>query len=55
MVSGHILIVDDEADIRAVIAEILADEGYRVVAVDSAQAARASVRSERPALALLDI
>ncbi len=55
MVSGHLLIVDDEADIRTVIAEILGDEGYRVVAVDSAQAARASVRGERPALVLLDI
>lgn len=55
MPPGHILVVDDEADIRTLIQEILVDEGYRVVAVDSAQAARASVREERPALTLLDI
>jgi DNA-binding NtrC family response regulator len=55
MLPGHILVVDDEADIRSLIQEILVDEGYRVVAVDGAAAARASVRQERPALVLLDI
>lgn len=55
MPSGYILVVDDEADIRSLIQDILVDEGYRVVAVDSAEAARASVRQERPALTLLDI
>ncbi len=55
MVPGHILVVDDEADIRSLIQDILVDEGYRVVAVDGAAAARASVRQERPALVLLDI
>jgi two-component system nitrogen regulation response regulator NtrX len=55
MPSGHILVVDDEADIRHLIQEILVDEGYRVVAVESAGAAREAVRAERPMLALLDI
>lgn len=55
MPSGHVLVVDDEADIRQLIEEILADEGYRVVTADSAEAARAGVRRERPALVLLDI
>jgi two-component system nitrogen regulation response regulator NtrX len=55
MRSGHVLVVDDEADIRNLIQDILVDEGYRVVAVDGADAARASVRQERPALVLLDI
>lgn len=55
MRSGHVLVVDDEADIRNLIQEILVDEGYRVIAVESAAAARASVRHERPALVLLDI
>lgn len=55
MPSGHILVVDDEADIRRLIQEILVDEGYRVVAVESAEAAREAVRTERPALVLLDI
>lgn len=55
MRSGHVLVVDDEADIRNLIQDILIDEGYRVIAVDSAPAARASVRQERPSLVLLDI
>ena len=55
MSPGYILVVDDEADIRRLIEEILVDEGYRVVTADGAEAARASVRSERPALVLLDI
>lgn len=55
MSPGYILVVDDEADIRRTIEEILADEGYRVVTADGAEAARASVRRERPALVLLDI
>lgn len=55
MQSGHVLVVDDEADIRSLIEDILGDEGYRVVTADSAEAARISVRQQRPALVLLDI
>ncbi len=55
MQSGHVLVVDDEADIRTLIQDVLADEGYRVVTADSAEAARASARRERPSLVLLDI
>lgn len=55
MSPGYILVVDDEADIRQLIEEILVDEGYRVVTADGAEAARASVRRERPSLVLLDI
>lgn len=55
MSPGYILVVDDEADIRRLIEEILVDEGYRVVTAEGAEAARASVRRERPSLVLLDI
>ena len=51
----HVLVVDDEADIRALIQEILTDEGYKVtVAADAAQArsARAETKFD---LILLDI
>ena len=55
MSSSHVLVVDDEADIRALIQEILSDEGYGVtVAADAAEAR--SARAERKFdLILLDI
>ena len=55
MSTSHVLVVDDEADIRALIQEILSDEGYGVtVAADAKQArdARADVKFD---LILLDI
>ena len=33
MSNSHVLVVDDEADIRALIQDILSDEGYGVTAV----------------------
>jgi two-component system nitrogen regulation response regulator NtrX len=51
----EILIVDDEADIRMLIAGILADEGYETrQAADSAQALTA-IRTRQPSLVILDI
>jgi len=50
-----ILIVDDEPDIRALVAEILADEGYEVALADSAEQARIARRANKPDLVLLDI
>ena len=39
MSSARILVVDDEADIRGLVSEILSEEGYEVeVAADAAQA-----------------
>ena len=39
MSTSHVLVVDDEGDIRALIDEILSDEGYEVtVAADAAEA-----------------
>jgi two-component system, NtrC family, nitrogen regulation response regulator NtrX len=55
MSSGKILVVDDEADIRGLLKEILSEEGYEVdVAADAGQA-RASRARATPDLVLLDI
>jgi DNA-binding NtrC family response regulator len=55
MTASRILVVDDEADIRGLLKEILADEGYEVdVAADAAQA-RNSRAVQVPDLVLLDI
>ena len=50
-----ILVVDDEADIRALQAEILTDEGYSVTTAADATEARAARRSGEFDLVLLDI
>lgn len=52
---AHILVVDDEKDIRTLIEEILADEGYRVTSAGDAEEARQQVSSRLPDLVLLDI
>ncbi|HEX4051916.1 MAG TPA: sigma-54 dependent transcriptional regulator [Steroidobacteraceae bacterium] len=55
MNSGKILVVDDEADIRRLLQEILTEEGYEVeVAADGGQARSARTRVQ-PDLVLLDI
>jgi two-component system nitrogen regulation response regulator NtrX len=55
MTASRILVVDDEADIRSLLSEILSEEGYEVdVAADAGQA-RSSRASQVPDLVLLDI
>jgi two-component system nitrogen regulation response regulator NtrX len=55
MTASRILVVDDEADIRGLLKEILAEEGYEVdVAADATQA-RTSRATHVPDLVLLDI
>jgi len=55
-VSGpHILVVDDEADIRGLLKEILSEEGYEVDVAANAAQARASRARQVPDLVLLDI
>lgn len=55
MSTSHVLVVDDEADIRALIDEILSEEGYEVtVAADAAQA-RSAREKDKFDLVLLDI
>lgn len=55
MSKAHILVVDDEPDIRSLLKEILEDEGYEVEIAENAATAREARRSRRPDLILLDI
>ncbi len=50
-----ILVVDDELGIRALLSEILADEGHSVELAENAAQARACRERGRPDLVLLDI
>jgi two-component system nitrogen regulation response regulator NtrX len=52
---SDILVVDDEADIRELVAAILQDDGYAVRTAHNAEAAMAAIRSRKPALLILDI
>jgi two-component system nitrogen regulation response regulator NtrX len=55
MSTAHILVVDDEADIRTLLKEILSEEGYEVDVAANAAQARASRAKQSPDLVLLDI
>ena len=55
MSTPRILVVDDEADIRETISEILTDEGYEVLVAGDGAEARGLARSERLDLVFLDI
>ncbi|HWG32429.1 MAG TPA: sigma-54 dependent transcriptional regulator [Steroidobacteraceae bacterium] len=55
MSGPHILVVDDEADIRGLLKEILSEEGYEVDVAANAAQARASRARQTPDLVLLDI
>ena len=50
-----ILVVDDELGIRALLSEILTDEGHSVELAENAAQARACRERVRPDLVLLDI
>ena len=53
--SPHILVIDDEPDIRSLLQEILVDEGYSVATAEDAAHAREARRVQKPDLILLDI
>jgi len=55
MSNPHVLVVDDEADIRALIKDILTDEGYGVTVAADAGDARNARASRKFDLVLLDI
>ncbi len=55
MSPARILVVDDEADIRSTIGDILTDEGYAVCMAGDAAGARSEVQRARPDLILLDV
>ena len=53
--AADILVVDDEADIRGLIAGILEDEGFETRLAHNSDAALAEVNLRRPSLIVLDI
>ncbi|GIX35005.1 MAG: sigma-54-dependent Fis family transcriptional regulator [Lysobacteraceae bacterium] len=55
MPAAHVLVVDDEPDIRELVQEILQDEGYHVQVAAHAAAAREALARHRPDAILLDI
>ena len=55
MTAARILVVDDEADIRGLLKEILSEEGYEVEVAANAGEARVSRAAQAPDLVLLDI
>ena len=53
--ASDILIVDDESDIRELIAGILEDEGFEARVAHDSDSALASIEERRPSLVVLDI
>src|SRR5690348_16322528 len=51
---AHILLVEDDADVKAVVAEFLAAVGHRVIAASSGVEARLLLASEPIDLAVID-
>ncbi len=54
-VGKHVLLADDNADMREYVRRLLAAQGYRVEAVDDGEAALASARDHAPDLILSDV
>ena len=52
---SHILITDDERDIRELIGDILRDEGYEVALAGTSDECMTSLADRKPALMILDI
>ena len=50
-----VLVVDDEADIRDLVAGVLEDEGYAVRSAADSSAALEAIEERRPSLVLLDV
>src|SRR5690242_16582443 len=53
--ASDVLVVDDEDDIRELVAGILTDEGYAVRTANDSEQALAAIRARKPALLVLDI
>ena len=53
--ASDVLVVDDEADIRDLVAGILSDEGYAVRTATDSESALAAIRARKPAILILDI
>tara|TARA_B100000029_G_scaffold328340_1_gene320648 strand:+ start:1315 stop:2658 length:1344 start_codon:yes stop_codon:yes gene_type:complete len=55
MSAAHILVVDDESNIRVLLEEILSEEGYEVTTAQDAESARLAKKDKSFDLILLDI
>lgn len=55
MSEAHILVVDDDARLRALLSRFLADRGYRVTTAEHAGEARDKLRFLQPDLLVLDV
>jgi CheY-like chemotaxis protein len=53
--AGHVLVVEDEADLREVVAIVLEDEGYDVDLARDGIEALAALHRSRPDVILLDL
>ena len=53
--AADVLVVDDEADIRELVAGILSDEGYKVRTAADSEQALAAIKARKPSLLILDI
>ncbi len=53
--SAHILVVDDDARLRALLSRYLGENGFRVTMADSAAEARSTLRFLAPDLIVLDV
>ena len=53
--SGCVLVVDDDADVRGMIAEYLSENGYEVMVADSGESMRAALAKRVPDVVLLDV
>ncbi|MDQ3558917.1 MAG: response regulator, partial [Pseudomonadota bacterium] len=53
--AADILVVDDEADIREIVAGILDDEGFGTRMASDSDGALAAITARRPSLIFLDI
>src|SRR5690242_1225906 len=51
----EVLVVDDEADIRDLVAGVLEDEGYAVRTAGDSDGALNAIEDRRPSLVLLDV
>jgi two-component system phosphate regulon response regulator OmpR len=55
MEDAHILVVDDDARLRALLSRYLAGEGFRVTTAETATDARAKLRAIHPDMMVLDV
>lgn len=53
--TDHILVVDDDREIRNLLGEYLQKQGYRVTAVADGRGLRAAVETSRPDVVILDV